>query len=400
MKNRLFIDDSRNDSIMTTSGQMISGKTGSAAGVLSGQVILADRVLPGRVVFGSEAIHEIVPEPDAPRRYILPGFIDGHVHGGDGADTMDGVAAIHRLSRFHLSHGTTTILPTTITRPWNDVMSALRAVAEARTGMSGNGPDIYGAHLEGPFVSPHRLGAQPPFTVLPSPERVAEVLDTGIVRVVTIAPELEHADTAMQAFARAGVRVSLGHTVAGYETAMNAICTVCAAGGMIGATHLFNAMPAVEGRRPGPITALMCSDETWAEMIFDTHHVHPASFRLAERMMGGRLLFVTDAMRGAGQPDGPSQLGGQDVEIRDGVVRLPDGTLAGSILTLDVAFRNALTAGGMSLPKASALVSANPARWLGLHDRGRIAPGLRPDLLVMDEDFQILEVWTRGRRVS
>jgi N-acetylglucosamine-6-phosphate deacetylase len=117
-------------------------------------------------------------------------------------------------------------------------------------------------------------------------------------------------------------------------------------------------------------------------------------------MMGGRLVFVTDAMRGAGQPDGPSQLGGQDVEIRDGVVRLPDGTLAGSILTLDVAFRNALTAGGMSLPKASALVSANPARWLGLHDRGRIAPGLRPDLLVMDEDFQILEVWTRGRRVS
>lgn len=366
---------------------------------LTGQIVLPDRVVSGEVVFDETGIRSVTPRPDAGRRFILPGFIDGHVHGGDGADTMDGVAAIHRLSRFHLTHGTTTILPTTITSPWREVMDALRAVVEARNAPPGNGPVIHGAHLEGPFVSPHKLGAQPPFAIPPTPDRVEEALETGIVRVVTLAPELDHADTAMRRFAEAGVRVSLGHTVAGYEDAEQAICRVCAAGGTIGATHLFNAMAPIQSRNPGPVTALMCSDAGYAEMIFDTHHVHPATFRLASRVMGERLLFVTDAMRGAGQPEGPSQLGGQDVIIRDGAVRLPDGTLAGSVLTLDVALRNAVTVGGVSLPAASRLTSTSPAAYLGLHDRGRIAPGLRADLVVMDEGFEVTEVFVGGERV-
>jgi N-acetylglucosamine-6-phosphate deacetylase len=310
---------------------------------------------------------------------------------------MDGVNAIHRLSRFHMTHGTTTILPTTITAPWREVMDALRAVREARLDDRG-GPVIHGAHLEGPFVSPHRLGAQPPFAVPPSPDRVEEVLSCDVVRVVTLAPELDHAGTAMRRFAEVGVRVSVGHTVADHERTEQAICRVCASGGVIGATHLFNAMPPVEGRRPGPVTALMCSDEAYAEMIFDTHHVHPATFRLASRVMGARLLFVTDAMRGAGQPEGPSQLGGQDVVIRDGVVRLPDGTLAGSVLTLDAALRNAVTAGGVSLPVASRLVATSPAAYLGLRDRGRIAPGLRADLVVLDDALKVVGVFVGGRQ--
>lgn len=365
---------------------------------LDGQIVLPERILPGRIAF-DRRIRALAARPDAPRRYILPGFIDGHVHGGDGADTMDGVAAIHRLSRFHLAHGTTTILPTTITRPWPDVMDALRAVADVcRTGVT-DGPAIHGAHLEGPFVSPHKLGAQPPFAIAPSPDKVREAVETGIVRVVTLAPELEHAESAMQTFAEAGVRVSLGHMTADYDQAERAICTICAAGGTVGATHLFNAMSPIEGRRPGPATALMCSDVAYAEMIFDTHHVHPATFRLASRMMGSRLLFVTDAMRGAGLPDGPSQLGGQDVTIRDGVVRLPGGSLAGSVLTLDVALRNAVESGGMSLPRAAGLVSFNAAQYLGLHDRGVLAVGRRADFVVMDERLRVQEVWVEGRRV-
>lgn len=365
---------------------------------LRGQIVLPDRVMPGVVSFDGSGIGAVTPDAGAGRRYILPGFVDGHVHGGDGADTMDGVAAIHRLSAFHLRCGTTTILPTTITRPWDEVMEALRAIAAAAAERNPAGPEIYGAHLEGPFVSPHKLGAQPPFSLAPSPERVAEVLATGIVRVVTLAPEMEHADTAMDAFARAGVRVSIGHTVAGYEETERAICRVCAAGGVTGATHLFNAMAPVTSRKPGPATALMCSDVTYAEMIFDLHHVHPATFRLAKRVMGDRLLFVTDAMRGTGMPEGASQLGGQAVEIRDGSVRLPDGSLAGSVLTLDRAFRNAVTEGGMSVPAASGLVSGNAARYLGLHDRGRIEPGLRADFVVMDDAFHVCEVWAGGDR--
>ncbi len=366
--------------------------------LLSGQIVLPDCVMPGTVRFEESGIQTITPSHDAGRRYILPGFIDCHVHGGDGADTMDGVAAIRRLSAFHLRCGTTTILPTTITRPWNEVMDALRAVAEVVSAPQPDGPEIHGAHLEGPFVSPHKLGAQPPFSVSPDPDKVAEVIGTGIVRVVTLAPELEHADSAVAAFAKAGVRVSIGHTTAGYEQAEQAICRICAAGGVPGATHLFNAMSPVAGRNPGPVAALMCSDVTYAEMIFDLHHVHPANFRLARRLMGNRLLFVTDAMRGAGMPEGPSQLGGQAVEIRDGAVRLPDGSLAGSVLTLDTAFRNAMREGGMSMAAASALVSGNAARFLGLHDRGRIEPGLRADFVVMNEDFEVTEVWVGGRR--
>lgn len=364
---------------------------------LTGRLVLADRVEAGAITFDGNGIIALSPVTGEPRRIILPGFIDGHVHGGDGADTMDGAEAIRRLARFHLAHGTTTILPTTITRPWPEVTDALRAVAEAASAAT-DGPVIHGAHLEGPFVSPHRLGAQPPFAIAPSPERVAEAIGTGIVRVVTLAPELQHAEEAIAAFARAGVRVSLGHTVASYEEAERAITRACACGGVIGATHLFNAMAPIAGRAPGPVAALMCSDAAHAEMILDLHHVHPGSFRLAHKTLGDRLLFVTDAMRGAGLPEGKSELGGQEVEIRGGAARLADGTLAGSVLTLDRALRNAVQAGGVSLPEAAALVSANAARYLGLTDRGRLAPGLRADLVVMDEDLNVEEVWVGGKR--
>nr|WP_186440555.1 N-acetylglucosamine-6-phosphate deacetylase [Gluconacetobacter diazotrophicus] len=370
--------------------------------ILRGNLVLPDRVAAGRITFDG-TIRAIAPDEvsggDGPAeaRYILPGFIDAHVHGGDGADTMDGAAAIRRMARFHLAHGTTTILPTTITRPWPDVMDALHAVAEVKQAGMADGPVIHGAHLEGPFVSPHRLGAQPPFAIAPDPHHVRAALQTGVVRVVTLAPELEHADSAIAAFAAAGVRVSIGHTVAGFEQAEQAICRICAAGGTAGGTHLFNAMGGIEGRRPGPATALLCSDAGHAELIFDTHHVHPASFRLAHRLLGDRLLFVTDAMRGAGQGDGISQLGGQEVTIRDGIARLPDGTLAGSVLTLDGALRNAIAA-GTDLVDAAKLVSRNAAHYLGLRDRGALLPGLRADFVVMDREFMVREVWVGGER--
>jgi N-acetylglucosamine-6-phosphate deacetylase len=381
-------------------GQVSGGN--DAIMILEGSLVLPDRVAAGRITFDG-TIHAIAVDGavedsgDGAARYILPGFIDAHVHGGDGADTMDGVGAIRRLARFHLAHGTTTILPTTITRPWPDVMDALHAVAEAMRAGPADGPVIHGAHLEGPFVSPHRLGAQPPFAIAPDPHHVGAALRTGVVRVVTLAPELEHAASAIASFAAAGVRVSIGHTRASFEDAEQAICRICAAGGTVGGTHLFNAMGGIEGRRPGVATALLCSDAGHAEMIFDTHHVHPASFRLAHRLLGDRLLFVTDAMRGAGQGDGASQLGGQAVMIRDGTARLPDGTLAGSVLTLDVALRNAIAA-GTDLVDAAGLVSGNAARYLGLEDRGALRPGLRADFVVMDRDFAVREVWVAGRR--
>jgi len=362
---------------------------------LEGRIVTPGGIVEGRVTFDG-TITAIEPGA-APERYILPGFIDTHVHGGGGADVMDGPDAIRSVARFHLGHGTTTILPTTITRPWDDVTAALDAIASVmREGMA-DGPMIHGAHLEGPFVSPHRLGAQPPFAIDPSPECVAETLEFGVVRVVTLAPELNHAESAMRAFAEAGVRVSFGHTVADAEMMARALCTVCDAGGTPGMTHLFNAMNPIQGRAPGPVAALFCSDAGYAEMIFDTHHVHPITFRMTHRVLDRRLLFITDAMQATGIGDGPSQLGGQAVTVQDGIARLPDGTLAGSVLTLDQALRNAVEA-GTPLQKAAELVSGNAATYLGLTDRGAIATGLRADLVVLDAGLAVAEVWVGGER--
>lgn len=162
---------------------------------------------------------------------------------------MDGVAAIETLSRFHLRHGTTTILPTTITAPWPEVMDALRAVADVCDRGVQMAPHSWRASGRA-FCQPHKLGAQPPFNIEPTADRVAEAIATGCVRVVTIAPELEHSATAMQTFAHAGIRVSLGHTTTDHAGAERAICLVCAAGGTVGATHLFNAMSPIEGVVP------------------------------------------------------------------------------------------------------------------------------------------------------
>ncbi|ATU72950.1 N-acetylglucosamine-6-phosphate deacetylase [Gluconacetobacter sp. SXCC-1] len=363
---------------------------------IDGHLVLPDRVMPGRIMF-DQMIADVRPLSHVPDRYILPGFIDGHVHGGGGADTMDGVDAIRHMALFHMAQGTTTLLPTTMTAPWSDIMDALYAVADVmRTGIHG-GPSIPGAHLEGPFINPHRLGAQPPFTQVPGPARMTAVLRSGAVRVVTLAPEIEHADAAIQAFVNAGIRVNIGHTLADHDQTERAICLVCGPGGTVGGTHLFNAMPPIAARAPGPATALMCSDAAYAEMVFDTHHVHPALFRLAHRVMGGRLVFVTDSMRATGAGDGPSTLGGQEVMVADGVARLADGTLAGSVLTLDQALRNALQA-GVSLPQAAALVSTHAANWLGLHDRGALLPGRRADMVVLGPDLTVQEVWVEGRR--
>nr|WP_256488170.1 amidohydrolase family protein [Deinococcus sp. HSC-46F16] len=356
-------------------------------------------VVPGEVCFGPR-LEAVTRLPDAPDDLlILPGFIDTHVHGGGGGDTMDGPGGIAVLARFHARCGTTTLLPTTVTNPWEAVRAALRGVREVMdAGGVPGGADVVGAHLEGPFISPGRLGAQPPHPLLPAPERVAEVLALGVVRAVTLAPELTGAAGAALAFARAGVRVGIGHTRADAETVTACLNAVHAAGGRTCATHLYNAMGGVEGRAPGPAGALLADPHAFVEVILDGHHVHPTSFQLARRAAPGRVLLVSDAVRAAGQGEGESDLGGQRVTVRVGRATLPDGTLAGSVLTLDRALRHALGL-GVSLPEASAMLSAVPAASLGLTDRGRLAPGLRSDLVVLSRALEVRQVYVAGQPV-
>ncbi|WP_425144818.1 N-acetylglucosamine-6-phosphate deacetylase [Deinococcus sp.] len=365
---------------------------------LSGRLVLPEGVMGAQIEFGSR-IERIEREVgDQAGRYILPGFIDTHVHGGGGGDTMDGLPGIAALARLHARHGTTTLLPTTITHPWERVMEALRAVQGAMQDGVEGGADIVGAHLEGPFISPQRLGAQPPDTLAPTPERVRELLDIGIIRAVTLAPELSGALDAARAFAGAGVRVGIGHTAASFEQTAELLAALRELGGRACSTHLYNAMGTLSGREPGVLGALLTDPHAFHELILDGHHLHPGSVRLALQAAPGRVLLVSDAMRAAGLGDGESELGGQPVRVSGGAARLANGALAGSVLTLDTALRNALAL-GLDLPQVSRMLSGTPARSLGLADRGRLEAGLRADLVVLDEAFEIQEVYVAGQRI-
>ena len=392
---------------------------------IRGTLVLPEGLVPGEIAFddrireilregeagssrspsgaddGTEFAEGAPPYPGTP--LILPGFIDVHVHGGGGGDAMDGPEGVRTMTAFHGRHGTTTIFPTTITNPFERVLEALRGIREVMGERETDGAppraDIAGAHLEGPFISPDRLGAQPPYAVRATPERVDAVLEPDVVRLVTLAPEIDGASVAASRFATAGTRVSVGHTRATYEGVAELLERVASAGGTAGFTHLYNAMGGLEGRVPGIVGAALASGKAWAELILDLHHVHPASARAAWAAKGEKLLLVTDAIRAAGLPEGETELGGQPVTVSGGAARLADGTLAGSVLTLDAAVRNSVAI-GMSLDRASWAASGAPAAYMGLRDRGTLTEGLRADLVLLDAELSVQAVYVAGREVE
>ena len=330
--------------------------------------------------------------------YIVPGFIDVHVHGGGGFDTMDGIAGIRGMAAFHAKHGSTGLLATTITNPWQNITTALENAKSVMLEPNA-GARVLGVHLEGPFVSPQRLGAQPNFVVEPTPERVQELLAFDVIRVVTIAPEQPQALEACELFARAGVRVSIGHSIASTDQVEIAIRIVQNAGGFSSGTHLFNAMGGLEGRNPGIVGAILANPDVWAELILDGHHVHFLSFKTAFNAKPERLMLITDAMRAAGMPDGAYDLGGQLAHVADGTARLENGSLAGSLLTMDQAVRNAVQA-GLELATAIQLASSHPATYLGLSKKGRLEPGCDADIVVLDDQLEVQAVFVAGIQVA
>jgi N-acetylglucosamine-6-phosphate deacetylase len=365
---------------------------------ITGHVLTPGGVVRGRIDVDA-VIRGIEPDEAASDSWILPGFIDVHVHGGAGADTMDGAGGVHTLARFHALHGTTSIVPTTVTASWPAVLEALSGVAQAMREGDPDGADVLGAHLEGPFVSALRLGAQPPFDRDAEPELVEEALASGVLRIVTLAPERPGAAVAAARLAAAGVRVSVGHTVASYDEVRAFVSMVRAQGGVAGFTHLFNAMGGLQGRSPGVVGAALSDPEAWAELILDGHHVHAGSALVAWQALGPRLLLVSDAIRAVGTDVETSELGGRTVRIDSGTARTAEGALAGSLLTLDTAFRNAVGL-GLSVEAASHMLSGAPAAYLGLRDRGTLEPGQRADVVVMSPDLELEAVYVAGRRIT
>jgi N-acetylglucosamine-6-phosphate deacetylase len=330
---------------------------------------------------------------DEARAFVLPGFIDTHVHGGGGADTMQGGDAIDRIARLHARHGTTALLATTMTAPLADVERALRALGPACTRRVPGAARVLGVHLEGPYINPGKLGAQPDFVRPASIDEVRALSALARIVLITLAPELPGNLELIPDLRAAGFRVQIGHTLASYEDGVAAL-----ARGAGGFTHLFNAMSGMHHRTPGIVGAALAHAH-YAEIIPDLLHVHPGALHAALRAIP-RLFCVTDSTAASGMPDGDYQLGSHRVTKCLGGVRLADGTLAGSTLTMDQALRNLVEALGLPLREASQRVSTYAADYLGLADRGRLAPGCRADVVVLDRDLALARVIAEGEDID
>ncbi|PYY34899.1 N-acetylglucosamine-6-phosphate deacetylase [Curtobacterium sp. MCBD17_030] len=324
---------------------------------------------------------------------LVPGLLDLHGHGGATQayedDDFSAALAAHR------THGTTRSVVSLVANP---VPELARSLDRIRT-VTATDPLVLGAHLEGPFLSPHNKGAHnEDHLVAPTPADVDTLLEAGegVLRQITIAPELPGALDAVRRFVAAGVTVAVGHTVGTYEQARAAFDA-----GATVLTHAFNAMPGLHHRRPGPIGAAVDDDRVTLELILDGVHVHPAAARTLFRAAPGRVALITDAMGAAGAADGPYRLGSLDVTVTDGVAHVTGtDTIAGSTLTQDVALRNAVRLAGRSLPEAVAALTSIPAEALGLGDRfGRLAPGFAADLVALSPSLEVERVWGGGREL-
>jgi N-acetylglucosamine-6-phosphate deacetylase len=385
-------------------------------------IVAADRVVtpsgwlsPGWLRIGGRRIEAMGEgEPPEPAtfhaRWALPGFIDMHVHGGGGASfTEGGPGDARRAAAFHRAHGTTRIVASLVTAPVDELerrVTMLAALADEGV--------IDGIHLEGPFLSAARCGAQNP-RYLTAPDVAAfwrlHAAARGWLKMITIAPELPGALGVIRAAAGAGVIAAAGHTDASAEVTAAAV-----AAGVSHATHLFNGMRPLAHRDPGPAGALLDSQVT-CEVVADGAHLHDTVIRLAARAAGpGNLVLITDAMAAAGMPDGTYRLGDLAVTVTDGVARLapaaaapagtlpatatasgPLGAIAGSTATMDQVVRHAITAVGLSVPDVAAAASTTPARRLGLAgETGALHPGLSADLVLLDGDFRLTTVIASG----
>lgn len=349
---------------------------------------------------GDEAHKDHAVVVDAAGGWVLPGFIDVHVHGGDGADFMDATReAYERITCFHGRNGTTSMLATTMTAPREDITRAIAAVAEFRAGDM-PGAALLGVHVEGPFVNTKWRGAQNPAYIVPPQPEWAEAWERdypGLVKQITLAPEIEGALPFIKWMRERGIVVSSGHTDSTYEQIIEA-----ADHGLNHATHTYNAMTGLHHRKPGTLGAVMTDDRIYAEIIADGHHVHPAAIRILARMKTpDRLIMITDAIAAAGLSDGDYSLGGLAVVVKDGVCRLKDGdSLAGSTLTTIQAFRYLVREVGLSVPAASRCASGNPARQLGIDDRtGTLAAGKQADVLLLSPELELRHVWAQGRKL-
>jgi len=369
---------------------------------LSGGIVRADGTLiRGQLTF-SDRIVEVHPAAVPSRDYLLPGLIDLQVNGSHGIDVMSADASALAALGHHLAReGTTAWLPTAVTSPIERIEGAHAAIAEAIAApshpeLAGESAVILGMHLEGPFISPHRLGAHPPLNLDPVGDVFERVAAMSALRLITLAPELSGALDAIRRLVARGVTVSIGHTNATLEEARAGIDA-----GARMFTHLFNAMRPLGHRDPGVIAAALAQSAAIAAVIPDGVHLHPEILRLVYHARGmSGMMLTTDKVALAGAAGAPARAGPARATIDRGAARLGDGTLAGSIISLLDGVRLMVGAAGVTVGQAAVMAATNPANVLGMRDRGRLEAGARADLIVLAPELELKAVFVGGREIS
>jgi N-acetylglucosamine-6-phosphate deacetylase len=379
-----------------------------------GSLVLPNVITRDQCIFVQDGvIEEIASHLDAPAdtqivdasdKIVLPGFIDTHVHGAMGADTMDATPeALHTMARFYAQHGVTGFLPTTMTAPREEIDAAVENVARYRAAQVRLGAEetrevlaeVLGVHIEGPYVNPRQCGAQPPQFMRPAdPAEYGTWFATGVVKVITLAPEMGEANLKLIEYAISqNCAVAVGHTDATYDQTQRAFAL-----GANQATHTFNAMRPLRQREPGVVGAVLNNSAAFAQLIADNWHVHPATMNVLYKCKGAeKIAVITDAMEATGLGEGEFKLGAHAVFVRNGKARLKDGTLAGSLTTMDVCLRNIIAATGCSLVEASRMCSHTPALSIGMgHRKGLVAKGYDADLVIVDAALSVIRTIVCG----
>ncbi|AOT70321.1 N-acetylglucosamine-6-phosphate deacetylase [Geosporobacter ferrireducens] len=370
--------------------------------IIHGRIITEKGLLDDNVLLFEDKIFGIVPEKeidrykierfiDAKERYVSPGFIDMHIHGAAGHDIMDGSEeGIRVISENLVASGVTGFLATTATMDWNTIEKALDNIKKAMDKRYGS--KVLGCHLEGPFISKKYPGAQNGLHIIRTDFSFLENYK-DVIKMITTAPELENSQGFIRRCVEENILVSIGHSCATYDETLNAIKL-----GARSITHIFNAMTPLHHRNPGVVGAAMDDKDVNCELIADNIHIHPAIQRILLKVKGTeKIVLITDSMRASGMEEGCYKVAGQTVIVKDNSARLENGTLAGSILTMDRALKNFRDNTGVPIEEAVKTVTFNPARLLGIYDRtGSLEKGKDADIVIFNEEFNIAYTFVRG----
>ncbi len=366
-----------------------------------GRIVMPDRIVDGAVLAYDDKIAGFVSESDIPADaevicacgdYVLPGFVDIHIHGYMNQDSSDGKPEGIRTMAYGIAqNGVTSFLPTTMTVSYAELDAAFKAVRSLKEeSKTWAGAEILGVHAEGPFINPSKKGAQKEEDIR-KPDAKFILDNADIIRTVTIAPEMDEGHECIKEIVRnSNVAVTMGHTGAKFEQAVAAIND-----GVSRVTHLFNAMTPLAHRDPGVVGAALATD-VYAELICDTFHIHPGVFQIIANAKKDKLVLITDCIRGGGMPDGEYDLGGQTVTLKGIECRLADGTIAGSVLRMNVAVRNVLEHTTLSVPEVVAAASCNPARAIGETHKGSLKVGFDADIVIADDKINVKKTIKKG----